>query len=323
MKKLMWVVLVLLAVIVVAVVAGWLFMDKAVKKGIEVGGTAALGVDTKVDSVSIGVLSSKVGLKGFQIGNPEGYHTDRLMALGEGNVACQISSLLGDEVVVNEILIDQPELTLELKPGLPPKSNIGDLLKKLQSDKEAPPEKEEAESQKTFRVDLIRITGTKVRFHLLAGKTADLVLPDIELKDVKNADGTPLMLADVFGQVLASMGTSAVSKAQLDGLVPAELLAGFSDGLASAQKLLGDSAKQLKAQAQQLQAELGKTVESLKKGVGDLTKGIGAEGVGNITKDLGKGAEGIKEGAGKITKDVGGALKGIFGRKKKKDEAKQ
>jgi len=307
-KRLVVLAVVLLVVLVLAV---WLGGNQAARKGIEVGGKAALGVDTQVKAVHIGFLSSSVGLQGFQIGNPEGYKTDRLMALGSGKVACDVASLLGDEVVVREILLDQPELTIELKPGLPPKSNLGDLLKKLESDKQAPKEEAKPASAKTFRVDLIRITKAKVRFHLLAGKTANVVLPDIELKEVKNADGTPLMLGDIFAQVLASMATSSFKSAK--GVVSDDLLGGLGDSLASAQKLLGDSAK-----------ALGEGVQKLQEGAGALTKEIG-KGAGAVTKELGKGAEGLKEGAGKVTKGVGGALKGILGKKKddkteKKDE---
>ena len=276
-------IIVAVVLVVVGIAVLWMGVNYAAKKGVEVGGTAALGVETKADSVAIGFLTSSVGIHGFQIGNPDGYNTDRLMALGHGKVACDITSLLGDEVVVHEIIIDQPELTIELKPGLPPKSNLGDLLKKLESDKQAPPE--DAESQKKFRVDLIRITKAKVRFHLLAGKTADIVLPSIEMKDVKNADGTPLMLADIFGKVLASMGTSAFKGAK--GVVPDDLLKGLGGSLAAADKLLG--------------AGVGEITRQL-EGLGDVGKAAG-EAAGKATKGLGKAA--------------GKALKGIFGGKKK------
>ena len=295
-KRLVVIAVVLIVVVVIAV---WLGIDRAARKGVEIGGTQALGVETKCAGVHVGLLSGSLGIKGFQIGNPEGYKTDRLMALGKGKVACDIGSLMGDEVVVHEILIDAPELTVELKAGVPPKSNLGDLLKKLESDKQKPKEekpKDEGEP-KRFKVELIRITGTKVRFHLLAGKTANLTLPDIELKDVKNADGTPLMLADVFGHVLVSMGTSAVNRAKVDGVVPAELLTGLGDTLASAQSLLGGGARQLKA------------------GVGKVTGGL--KGVlGKDKKDGDQAEEKKDEGGEPEKKGLGGKLKGVFGKKK-------
>ncbi|NQT21157.1 MAG: hypothetical protein HQ592_15730 [Planctomycetes bacterium] len=101
---------------------------------------------------------------------------------------------------------------------------------------------------------------------MIGGKTVNVVLPDIELKEVRNADGTPLLLADVFKQVLGSMGTSAFRSAK--GIAPDDLLAGFGDTLGSAGKLLGDG---------------GKAVQKL------------GEGLGGIGKDAFKGIFGGKK----------------------------
>lgn len=295
MKRLKWALIGLVALLVLLVVGVWLWGDAAARKGVELGGTAALGVPTKLDAVSIGWLSGSVAIRGMKIANPEGYQTDRLMALGGGKVACSIPSLLGDEVVVREIIIEEPELTIELKPGLPPRSNLGDLLSSLKSKEEpAPAKKEEAKPEagegKKFRVDLIRVTKTKVRFHLLLGKTADLVLPDIELKEVRNSDGTLPRLADIFRQVLVGMSTSAFKNAQ--GIVPDDLLKSFGDPLASAQKLIGGGLKVAGDVAGQAVKSTSATAEK-------------------VTKTVGGAAEGA-------TKAVGGTLDSILGKRKKR-----
>jgi hypothetical protein len=286
---------VLLALLVVGV---WLWGDAAARKGVEMGGTAALGVPTKLDSVSLGWLSGSVAIHGLKVGNPEGYQTDRLMGLGHGKVACDIPSLLGDEVVVREILIDEPELTIELKPSLPfPKSNLGDLLSSLKSkDQAAPAKKEEAKPAtgegKKFRVDLIRI-------HLLMGKTADVVLPDIELKEVRNTDGTLPRLADIFRQVLVAMSTSAFRNAK--GIVPADMLGGLGDAVAGTQKLIGGGLKVAEDTAGMAIRSTSATAEE-------------------VTKTVSGAAEGATKAAGDVGKGVGGTIKSIFGKKKKKTE---
>jgi len=280
MKKwLKTLVIVAVVVIVVAIVVVALTINQAVRKGIEVGGTMALGVPTKVDAVSIGFLSSSVAIKGFQIGNPQGFQTDRLMALGLGKVACSIPSLLSDQIVVKEIIVDAPELTVELKPGLPPKSNIGDLMNKLKSDKAKPapaptpaPKPTEAKKPgKSFKVDLIRVTKTTARFHLIGGKTASVVLPDIEMKEVKNSDGTPLMLADILQQVLESMGTSALKNAK--GVIPDDALAGLDEAMGSAKKIVTEGKKAVDEAAGKLKDEAGKVREQAGKMVEGLFGG--------------------------------------------------
>jgi hypothetical protein len=315
MKKLKWLLLALVVVLIAAAVGAVLTIDAMARKGVEVGGTRALGVETTCEGAHVGLLSSTVGLEGLTIANPEGYQTDRLAALGSGTVRCRVLSLLGDEAHVHEIRIDSPELTLELKPSLALKNNLGDLLANLKSDGEAP-EAETTAKAKTFKVDRIHITNAKVRFHLIGGKTADVTVPDIALTDVRNADGTPLMLADIFGQTLAAIGTSGIHRAKAKGVVPAELLAGFTGTLASAQELLGGSGD-LGAKAAALQADLGQHVDSLKQALGALKEGDLKDKAGKLTEGL-KGLLDNDDEDQPDNKDnkegLGGKLKGLLGK---------
>ncbi|NQT52330.1 AsmA family protein, partial [bacterium] len=271
MKKWIKRIVILLVVVVVAAIVGVvLFVDQAAKAGIEAGGSSALGVKTQVDKVSVGLLSSSVTIKQLRIGNPEGYKTDHLLTLGRGKLACSVRSFFGNEPHIREITLEQPELTIELRyKNLVPKSNIGDLISSLDSGKKArqeAPKEKAPEGQKTFRIDHIRIVGTKVRFHLLAGKTADVTLPDIELKELKNRDGTPLLLADIFRQVLSSMSVSAFKKAK--GIVPDDLLKGFGTTLGSARQLI----QGLGSRVTERVGKLGKEATGL---IGDAGKEIG------------------------------------------------
>jgi len=167
-------------------------------------------------------------------------------------------SLLSDTVDVGEIVVDGPELTVELKPGIPPRSNLGDLLASLKAE---PAPAGEAEGKK-FKIGLIRVTNTKVRFRLPGGKTKDLKLPEIELRDVKNADGTPVMLAGIFRQVLASIARSAAERGK--GILRDDILRDFTNTTAIAQKILQRGVERVKD-------KLGK--EAAGK-VGGLLKGI-------------------------------------------------
>ena len=295
-----WVKRILLVLIVLIVLGGlgiYFYAGALAEKGIEIGGKTALGVDTEVDSVSIGFFSSSVGINGLRIGNPEGYKTKQLMSLGSCKVSCDLGSMLSDEIQVNEILIDAPEITIEFADFLT-RNNLGDLLAKLKSTEPKEPTEpkpvEEEGAPKSFKVDLISITNAKVNFHLAAGKVMPVALPDIKMEDVKNADGSPLMLADIFAQVLSSIGVSAFKNVK--GL-PSDVMQGFGNTMGSAVNLLGQGAG---------------TVTGL---LGDGIKGLG--------DGLGGGVNAVGEGVENIGKGVGDAIKGIFGgnkEEKKKDE---
>lgn len=92
-----------------------------------------------------------------------------------------------------------------------------------------------------------------------------------------------LVLADIFGQTLAAIGTSGIHKAKTQGVVPAGLLAGFTGTLASAQDLLGGSGD-LGATAAALQADLGQHLGSLRDALEE----------GDLKDKAGKLTEGLK-----------------------------
>ena len=229
MKTASKVLLVILALIVIAVAAVWLGMDYAAKRGVESRSTAVLGVRTDIGSVSIKPFSSTVGMRGLQVANPEGYKTDRMIALGSGSVRCDIPSLLSNEVLIHEIDLDSPELTVEVK-GFPPKTNIGEVMDRLKANQPPPGQKQE---QKRYKVELIRITNTKVRFSAgNGGDTKEAVLPNIELRDIKNADGTPVVLADIVSQIFMAMAESTVANAK--GVIPDNALGDIGKSIDSA-----------------------------------------------------------------------------------------
>jgi len=234
MRKMVKVLIIVVVAVVVAGTVALFAIDRIARTGVELGATSALGVDTTVEGVSIKILRQGVAISGLKIANPEGYKTDRLMALGLCSVKCDVLSLLTDEAHINEIIVDAPELTIELKPGLPPKSNLGELLDNMESGRPSP---EEEQGQTQFKIDLIRVTKTKVRFHTLDGGTADVVLPDIELRDVSNADGSPVLMADIFRQVLAEMTSSAFELAK--GAVTDGFRTTLDETLNSANDLIG------------------------------------------------------------------------------------
>jgi hypothetical protein len=225
------------ALLVLLVAGAWLGINHLAKKGLEAGGSTALGVSVQAGKVSLSPFSSSVTLARLQIGNPAGYQTDRLLALDYGRVACDLPSLFTREARLRDIALEAPELTIELRPGVSPRSNLGDLLQALDAEKEQRAKSPAAaKSQQSLRVERLRVTGTRVRFHLLGGRTVDAVLPDIELTDVKNADGSPLLLADLLRQLLGTMAAQAF--AQTRGRVPDDLLTAFGRTLGTAAALL-------------------------------------------------------------------------------------
>ena len=74
MKKILIGALVVVVIlIVVAVIGVSVFLDGAIKKGVETIGPEIAKVDIKLDGVSLSILSGSGSVKGLVVGNPEGY----------------------------------------------------------------------------------------------------------------------------------------------------------------------------------------------------------------------------------------------------------
>jgi len=258
--KTRWKVLIGIAVaLVVIVVAVILSLDSIVKVGIEKGGTAALGANTTVKSAGISVLGGSAEIKGLAVANPEGFGSGDFLDLGRAAIIMRVRSLLSSTVEVESIILEQPVLKLK-QEGL--KSNLSVILanakgKPAEGAKPAPGAKAKP-SGRSFKIGLIKITGAKFEYSLGGMPAAPLPLPDIELKDLSNADGTPLLLGDVFRQIIEAMAKSAV---QVGGKILPDAIKGPMSDV-------------LKGGAQVIKGGV-EGAEGAVKGIGGLIKGIG------------------------------------------------
>jgi len=240
----------------VALIVFMLSLNGLVRAAMEKVGTAVLGAQVTVKSVGVSMARGSADIRELVIANPQGYGDGNLLELGGIKVALKAGSLLSDTVEVSEVIVDAPTLKLR-QQGLD--SNLQAVLKNAGGEEEKRPgEKKAAGKGKKFKVGLIRVTRGQLEYALGAAPAVRVPLPDIELKDISNADGSPVMLKDIFVQVLSQMAKSAAGA--LKGIVPEDVTKAL-DGAADA------GAKAVK-----------KTVEGAKdaiKGVGPLIKNLG------------------------------------------------
>ncbi len=176
----------LVVVVILVVVAIGLFLDGAIKKGVEAIGPQIAKVDIKLDSVNLSLLSGSAKIKGLIVGNPEGYKTPNAISVGSTSVSVSPGSLLSDKIVVHSIRIESPQITYELGPG-------GNNLKKIQSNVDATAsdssDKATTKSEKPgkkLQVDDVVITSGKVTLGVaaLGGKVVTAPLPEIHFTNL-------------------------------------------------------------------------------------------------------------------------------------------
>ena len=192
MKKLITRLLIALVVVVIlAVLAVGLFLDGAIKKGVETFGPKLTKVDIKLQSVSLSLFSGSGGIKGLVVGNPEGFKTPSAISVGTATVALKPGSLLSHKIVIKSIKVQGPEITYEtdLKHN-----NLSKILSNGQEatggggqepakpTEPAPPK--EAKPAKTLEVDDFVISGGRIHVSVttLGGQAATIPLPDIHLQ---------------------------------------------------------------------------------------------------------------------------------------------
>ncbi len=186
-------------VVILAVLAVGLFLDKVIKTGVETVGPKVTQVDIKLQSVSLSLLSGAGTLKGLVVGNPAGFKAPSAINVGEATLALTPKSLLSDKIVVKSIKVLGPEITYEtnLKDN-----NLSKIVANMQeatgggakepakpqepAKSQEPAKAKEAKPAKKLEVDEFIITGGKIHVAVtaLGGGTATVPLPDIHLQDL-------------------------------------------------------------------------------------------------------------------------------------------
>ncbi|HEV2209840.1 MAG TPA: hypothetical protein VG167_13760 [Verrucomicrobiae bacterium] len=234
MKKLIVRILLGLVLLVgLALVAVSLFLDGAVRRGIETFGPMLTKVDVKLQSVSLSLFSGSGQLKGLVVGNPAGFKTPSAIQVNLASMALQPSSVLSDKIIIRSIELRAPEITYEtdLKGN-----NLSKILANLQaasgpSNNNSTATKSTGASRK-LEVDDFLISGGKIHVSVtaLGGRSATVPLPDIHFTDLgKGPDG--ITAAELAQKVFAAIEHESVQAASSSVADLTKDAAGLTKGL--------------------------------------------------------------------------------------------
>lgn len=304
MKWIKRIVVLLVLVVVLVAVVGVIAIDRLTKAGVEKGGTYAMGVETKLNSIHVGLFSGSVSLDGLSVANPEGFKADHFMSLGDGSVEVTLGSLMGDKVEVPSLKLNKINLVLEKDKGTANYQVILDHLAKVTGGGEEPAP-DTTEEGKKFVIKELVITDINVKAEVIGGMSVPIKIPEIVLTDIGSDSDKGVLLKDLSGIILTAILSTVVEQA--GDLLPGGIGEGLSGGLAAVGDL-GDFGVKL---------------------VGDVTAQAGAivgeaaEKLGESAEELGKKADQVKEEAGKTVDKLSEGLGGILGGKKKDEAPKE
>ena len=247
-----------------------LFLGHFIKAGVNTMGPKLAGVPVALEQVVINPLTGMVRMTGLVIGNPAGFSTPSAMELGEFKVKLKMSSLFTDVIVIEEILISQPQITYER--GLRD-SNLGRLQQNLTpppSSTATPaekPTKAKGEPKKVIIEDF-QFNGAQVHVAItaLGDRRATLPLPPVRLQEIgRRSNGATVVetVSEILKSITGAVIDVAVSAGGMTGdlLKDAGGLAG--DTLKGAGGAAGDAAKGASGAAKD-------AADSVIKGVGGL-----------------------------------------------------
>lgn len=219
MKKfLLWSLGGLLALGVVAGVVTMFCLGDIVKAGVNSFGPKLTQTKVELKGARISPFSGSGTLTGLTVANPPGWKNEQAFSLGKVHLSVAPFSVLGDHIVINELLIDGPVFDYETKFT---DSNIAQLLaniEKFAGSGAATPAAKNGKPVK-FEVKKFRLTGAKVAIGIVGVNTPPVPMPDISLDDLGTKEGgiTPdqlvvAVMKNVSGSVI-KVGAAAVLNA--------------------------------------------------------------------------------------------------------------
>jgi len=228
-------------IVVVVVVIGVLVMlgkiNPIVKSGVEKSGPVILKAPVTLDAVAISFFSGSGELKGFTVGNPEGYKTDYAFSMDRLKIDLDVKSLTSDRIHIKNITIDSPSIVFEGSFG---KSNLSQLqanAKEFAGPSGGSTKKKDSGSSKKLLIDHVSIDNgsISVSMQLLQGQKMTLPLPKLELNDIgKDKDAT---ISDALGEILAAVNKAVIPAVQSG-------VGGLGSGVEKSGEALQEGAKQ-------------------------------------------------------------------------------
>jgi len=240
----MKVIVIVVLLIVVALTMIGVYLNSMIKAGVEAVAPKITGTTVKLDAMDLSLLSGQGRLKGLMIGNPPGFQAERAFKLADAKVHVNLKSALSDKLIIEEILIDGPEITYE---GGASGSNISKIQENVTAFGKSVAPKDAAESkspkkdptQKKVQINDFILKNGKVTMSatMLKGQALTITMPDIHLKNIgKDSDGVTVQTA--AAEVFAAINKSVV-----------QTVAGSSKLLEKGAEAAGEAAKGIGSEA--------------------------------------------------------------------------
>ncbi len=214
-KLILWIVVSAAAVLVIALLVVLASVNTIARSAVEVAGTTALGVQTKLDGANVGVFDGDVTLSGLVVSNPEGFKTPHFLSLKQGRLKVTMDSLLSETVEAPLLEFSGIDVNLERSSA---GANYQIILDHSKSSSGSSTSKGEG-SKKKFIIGELVIREVTVHAALLPGGKLTAItmkIPEIKLKEVGSHTTGGVMIQELWPILTQAILTAASEKLAKD-----------------------------------------------------------------------------------------------------------
>ena len=166
-----------------------LWLGTLVQTAIVETGSRLTKTTVTLENVRIGLLRGLVQLEGLEIGNPPGFTAPYAVRLGTARVRLDLLTSLSDTVVIDEILVEAPDVTVE---GLST-NNLGVIQDNVTAavpagSSKSADDKPAAPGSRKLLIKKFSLTNGRVTANV-GNQSLRIGLPDIHLTDIGKETG--------------------------------------------------------------------------------------------------------------------------------------
>lgn len=208
-------------IVVVVLFVALASVDSIVKAAIERVGSDVTQTEVTVDDVEISLTSGEGTIRGLVIGHPQGFE-ERMIRIGEARIVLDIGTLTSDTIVIKEIAVTAPQVTVEVSGEGTNVSRLQETLTQSAGGGGGGASGGNPEDEKKLVIERVTVADGRVDLKaagLDRGVGADL--PSITLTDIgKDSGGAdPAEVAKVIvAAVSAAAGQAAITSGVLQQL---------------------------------------------------------------------------------------------------------
>lgn len=255
MKKIILGLLVLVVLIGVVLWFAYSKLDVIVQKLVEQVGTEMTQTTVALNGVDLQLLEGRAAVSELAVANPSGFSSPNVFTLDKIAVDIDIDSLKGSPLVINEILVRQPQVFYEINKDQV--SNLDVIKKNIENySGSGTASTGGQEKEKTEQGKAVKLIIKKLNFEGGKLSAESALLPDTKIE----ADLPAFSMSDL-GQSTGGASTEQIAKEVLRRLLEQATQAAAKAGV-----------EQLKDELKEDLMEKGK--QALDEKVGDALKGL-------------------------------------------------